>query len=62
MSSAGVGEERIDNDYTWPLPWQLFPLMCVPVRSAGLQGGEAGGEEEHKREAMPASPSTSERE
>lgn len=42
MSSAGVGEERIDNDYTWPLPWQLFQLMCAPVRSAGLQGREGG--------------------
>ena len=43
MSWAGVGEERIDNDYTWPVPWQLFQLMYVPERSAGLQGGEMGG-------------------
>lgn len=62
MSSAGVGEERIDNDYTWPLPWQLFQLMCVPVRSTRLRGGKAGGGRETQTyEAMPVTWSKSER-
>lgn len=51
MSSAGVGEEIIDNDYTWPVPWQLFQLMCVCVRLWGALGSWEEGErrgEKHK--------------
>ena len=39
MSSAG--EKRIDDDHTWPLSWQLFVLLCVPVRG---EEEEEGGE------------------
>ena len=38
MSSAG--EKRIDDDHTWPLSWQLFVLLCVPVRGEEEEGGE----------------------
>lgn len=54
MASAGVGEEIIDNDYTWPLPWQLFQLMCARLWGAlGFWEEREEGRETQTYEAMP---------
>lgn len=41
MSSAEVGEERVDKKLSWPLPWQLFQL-CGCEQHTELQVGAMG--------------------